>query len=34
MSETPRPPLSYDQIPERNTADNVMRTAQQHHVQL
>jgi hypothetical protein len=34
MSEAPQPPLSYDQIPERNTADNLMRTAQQHHVQL
>ncbi|WP_440223388.1 Pycsar system effector family protein [Dokdonella sp. MW10] len=33
MSETP-PPLDYAQIPERNTADNVLRTAQQHHVQL
>jgi hypothetical protein len=34
MSDAPRPPLTYAQIPERNTADNVMRTAQQHHVQL
>ena len=34
MSETPRTPLTFAQIPERNTADNVMRTAQQHHVQL
>ncbi len=33
MIETP-PPLDYAQIPERNTADNVLRTAQQHHVQL
>lgn len=34
MSEIPNAPLSYAQIPERNTADNVLRTAQQHHVQL
>ncbi len=34
MSDDPRPPLTYSQIPERSTADNVMRTAQQHHVQL
>jgi hypothetical protein len=34
MSDAPRPPLTYAQIPERNTADNVMRTAQQHHVHL
>ena len=34
MSDAPRPPLSYADIPERNTADNVLRTAQQHHVQL
>ena len=34
MSEEPRTPLTYAQVPERNTADNVLRTAQQHHVQL
>lgn len=34
MSDAPREPLTYAQIPERNTADNVLRTAQQHHVQL
>jgi len=34
MSDTPRAPLSYAQIPERNTADNLLRTTQQHHVQL
>lgn len=34
MSEAPREPLTFAQIPERNTADNVLRTAQQHHVQL
>lgn len=34
MSDAPRPPLTYAQIPERNTSDNVLRTAQQHHVQL
>ena len=34
MSDDLRPPLTYAQIPERNTSDNVLRTAQQHHVQL
>ncbi|HET9031804.1 MAG TPA: Pycsar system effector family protein [Dokdonella sp.] len=34
MSDAAKPPLTYAQIPERSTADNVMRTAQQHHVQL
>ncbi len=34
MSDAEKPPLTYAQIPERGTADNVMRTAQQHHVQL
>ena len=34
MSEPPREPLTFAQVPERNTADNVLRTAQQHHVQL
>ena len=34
MSDEASAPLSYAQIPERNTADNVLRTAQQHHVQL
>ncbi len=34
MSDVSPPPLTYAQIPERNTADNVLRTAQQHHVQL
>ena len=30
---TPRSPF-VDVVPERNTADNMLRTAQQHHVQL
>ncbi len=34
MVDAAKPPLSYADIPERNTADNVLRTAQQHHVQL
>lgn len=34
MSDPAQTPLSYADIPERNTADNVLRTAQQHHVQL
>lgn len=34
MSDAQRPALTYAQIPERNTSDNVLRTAQQHHVQL
>ena len=34
MSDAPRSPLTYAQVPERNTSDNVLRTAQQHHVQL
>ncbi|MBN8482710.1 MAG: hypothetical protein J0L88_14095 [Xanthomonadales bacterium] len=34
MVDVAKPPLRYADIPERNTADNVLRTAQQHHVQL
>lgn len=34
MSDDAKPPLTYSQVPERSTADNVLRTAQQHHVQL
>ena len=34
MADPVKAPLSYSDIPERNTADNVLRTAQQHHVQL
>ena len=34
MVDAAKPTLSYADIPERNTADNVLRTAQQHHVQL
>jgi Family of unknown function (DUF5706) len=28
------PPHLFTQVPERNTGDNMLRTAQQHHVQL
>lgn len=34
MSETDGSPNPFAQIPERNTSDNILRTAQQHHVQL
>ncbi|HWU53326.1 MAG TPA: Pycsar system effector family protein [Tahibacter sp.] len=34
MSETGGSPNAFAQIPERNTSDNILRTAQQHHVQL
>lgn len=27
-------PVQFSEIPERNTGDNVLRTAQQHHVQM
>ncbi|RYD15487.1 MAG: hypothetical protein EOP90_08875 [Lysobacteraceae bacterium] len=33
MDDTP-PPQAFARIPERNTADNLLRTAQQHHVAL
>lgn len=32
QTETTR--AAYAQVPERNTSDNILRTAQQHHVQL
>jgi hypothetical protein len=34
MSETPERQAAFAQVPERNTSDNILRTAQQHHVQL
>ena len=30
----PAPPRPFADVPERNTGDNLLRTAQQHHVQL
>lgn len=34
MSDAQSQPLSYAEVPERGTTDNLLRTAQQHHVQL
>jgi hypothetical protein len=34
MDDTPSPHAAFARIPERNTGDNLLRTAQQHHVQL
>jgi F0F1-type ATP synthase assembly protein I len=36
MDEAPAPGSAhpFERVPERNTADNMLRTAQQHHVQL
>ena len=32
--QQPAPGHPFGRVPERNTADNMLRTAQQHHVQL
>jgi F0F1-type ATP synthase assembly protein I len=32
--QPPVDPIDYADVPERNTGDNVLRTAQQHHVQM
>lgn len=34
MSAIPPPEAPFRQVPERNTSDVILRTAQQHHVQL
>ena len=34
MSDAQNQPVSYSDVPERGTTDNLLRTAQQHHVQL
>lgn len=34
MTETESTRAAWAQLPERNTADNILRTAQQHHMQL
>lgn len=34
MSTETDPPQYFSAVPERNTGDNMLRTAQQHHVQL
>ena len=34
MNDTGERQAAFAQVPERNTSDNILRTAQQHHVQL